>query len=114
MRAMRQFRHIKMMKRAGRGNVEGGVLGTRPGDLGITCPACPLPGVDLPDGWEDVNLSLKYVLSGSSALSTCTYHCRFLFVLLLVLDANFRLKNRIRSSDAKDPGLRRSRLLCRE
>lgn len=30
---------------------------------------------------------------------------RFLYYLILALDANFRLKNRIRSSEAIDPGL---------
>jgi len=24
-----------------------------PGDLAIFCPACPQPGVNLPDGWEN-------------------------------------------------------------
>jgi hypothetical protein len=102
---MRQFRHIKMMKRAGRGNIRGGVASTACSDLAIACPACPHPSVNLPDKWEDVDTSLKY---GCQSLvtwkHTLTPH-RFMYALFLALDANFRLKNRFRSSDAKDPGL---------
>lgn len=34
-----------------------------------------------------------------------TYHSRYLYVLILALDACFRLKRRIISSENKDPGL---------
>ena len=30
---------------------------------------------------------------------------RFLYLLIIAMDANFRLKNLMRSSNAKDPGL---------
>jgi hypothetical protein len=50
-----------MMKRAGGGNVAGGIFNTSPYDLAIACPACPQPGINLPDKWEDVDPSLKYV-----------------------------------------------------
>ncbi|KAG2045963.1 hypothetical protein BDR06DRAFT_985710 [Suillus hirtellus] len=72
MRTIRQFRHIRMMKQAGRGN----------------CPACPHPGINLPGDWEQIDVSLK-----------------FLYAIFLALDANFRLKNHLRSSEAGDPGL---------
>lgn len=52
MRIVRQFRHVKMMKRAGRGNVENGVKTTSAGELAIICPACPIPEINLPEGWE--------------------------------------------------------------
>lgn len=37
----------------------------------------------------------------------CSYpgYSRFLYSIILTLDANFRLKNRMRSSDEADPGL---------
>jgi hypothetical protein len=43
-----------MLKRAGRAFDSRGVEGTLPGELAVECPACPRPGVNLPDGWEDV------------------------------------------------------------
>ncbi|KAG1869682.1 hypothetical protein C8R48DRAFT_746879 [Suillus tomentosus] len=88
MRTIRQFRHIRMMKQAGRGNVGGGIASTEPGALAVQCPACPHPGINLPGDWEQIDVSLK-----------------FLYAIFLALDANFRLKNRLRSSEAGDPGL---------
>ena len=88
MRAVREFQHIKLMKRAGRGNIEGGIATTSPTELALACPACPHPHINLPTNWDEADPSV-----------------RFLYVLFLALDANFRLKNRIRSSDDKDPGL---------
>lgn len=52
MRCIRQYRHLKMMMRAGRGNVEDGVATTSPGELAVRCPACPIPGVNLPPDWD--------------------------------------------------------------
>ncbi|KAH7909277.1 hypothetical protein BJ138DRAFT_1115126 [Hygrophoropsis aurantiaca] len=88
MRMVREYRDIKMLKRAGRGNIVAGLINMKPGDLAIACPACPHPGINLPVGWENVEPGLK-----------------FLYFLILAMDANFRLKNRMRSSDAADPGL---------
>ncbi|ESK82358.1 hypothetical protein Moror_12214 [Moniliophthora roreri MCA 2997] len=52
-RVTREWRHLKMLKRAGRGN-NGmrSVNQTHPSELAIVCPACPHPGINLPDGWE--------------------------------------------------------------
>lgn len=49
---VRQYRHIKNMKRAGRGHAIGGILATKPGECAIVCGACPLPDINLPAGWE--------------------------------------------------------------
>ncbi|KIJ95660.1 hypothetical protein K443DRAFT_108434, partial [Laccaria amethystina LaAM-08-1] len=88
MRMIREFRHLKLMKRHGRGNVEHGITSTARGDLATLCPACPIPGVNLPEKWEDVGMEWK-----------------FLYTLIIAMDANFRLKNLMRSSLKKDPGL---------
>jgi len=61
MRMMLQWRHLKMLKWAGRANVDNGVSTTQPGDLAIRCPSCPRPGVNLPPGWQDVPPEDKYV-----------------------------------------------------
>jgi hypothetical protein len=49
----RQYRHLLMLKRAGRGHDPSGVWGTAPGELAVQCPVCPNPAVNLPEGWED-------------------------------------------------------------
>lgn len=53
------FRHLKLMKRAGRGNIDGGLCLTGAGDLALNCPACPMPGVNLPKNWEEVDVEWK-------------------------------------------------------
>lgn len=55
MRIVRQFRAERMLKRGGRGCTEDGIERTEAGQLAIACPACPQPGVNLPEGWEAAN-----------------------------------------------------------
>ena len=69
MRMIREFRHLKLMKRHGRGNIEDGLISTGRGDLATICPACPIPGVNLPENWRDVALEYKYVVSPQLSLS---------------------------------------------
>ncbi|EIW79698.1 hypothetical protein CONPUDRAFT_74066 [Coniophora puteana RWD-64-598 SS2] len=59
LRTVRQHGHIRLMKEAGRGNVANGLETTRPGELAVSCPACPQPGINLPSGWEDADDSCK-------------------------------------------------------
>jgi hypothetical protein len=54
---VRQWRHLKMLKRAGRGHDPGGAMATRGGELALLCPACPQPGKNLPADWKDVPAS---------------------------------------------------------
>jgi hypothetical protein len=56
---VREWRHIKMLKRAGRGHDPTGVGGTTAGELAVPCRACPIPGVNLPADWEDAPDALK-------------------------------------------------------
>jgi putative hemolysin len=42
-----------MCKRAGRLHEVGGIAATKERELAIECRACPLPGINLPEGWED-------------------------------------------------------------
>lgn len=49
---VREWRHMKMLKRKARGHDPEGVEATLPGTLTIPCRACPLPGINLPDNWE--------------------------------------------------------------
>ncbi|KAE9403692.1 hypothetical protein BT96DRAFT_955932 [Gymnopus androsaceus JB14] len=64
------------------------VAETKSGELAVECIACPKPGVNLPDDWEVVDRKLF-----------------FKYFLYLAEDCCFRLKHRLVSSEAKDPGL---------
>ncbi|KAG1870583.1 hypothetical protein DFJ58DRAFT_852169 [Suillus subalutaceus] len=85
---VRKWRHLKMLKRAGRGYDSAGVEGTGHGECAVICPACPQPGKNLPDNWND------------APKGKC-----WLYGLFLAIDANFRLKRRMVSKDSVDPGL---------
>ncbi|KAJ7865989.1 hypothetical protein B0H13DRAFT_1636845, partial [Mycena leptocephala] len=89
-RMCREYRHLLMLKRGGRATAydSSGAEGTKPGELAIQCPACPRPGVNLPEGWEDTPPEKQHI-----------------YTLFLALDACFRLKRRLVSSELKDPGL---------
>ncbi|KAJ7429368.1 hypothetical protein B0H11DRAFT_1768371 [Mycena galericulata] len=89
-RMCREYRHLMLLKRGGRASsyATGGPAATGLGELAIQCPACPRPGVNLPEGWEDASPEE-----------------RFLYTLFLALDACFRLKRRLVSSELKDPDL---------
>ncbi|KAI5984696.1 hypothetical protein F5J12DRAFT_907939 [Pisolithus orientalis] len=85
-----QFCHTKLLKRAGRESEQDGIHTTKPGGLAVLCPACPQLGMNLPDDWKDVEPSKK-----------------FLYLLIIAIDANFQLKNHACASD-QDPGLHTS------
>jgi hypothetical protein len=54
MRMVHMWRHVRLLKCTGRGHDMAGVKGTRQGECSILCPACPLPGINLPEGWDSV------------------------------------------------------------
>ncbi|KAJ7446844.1 hypothetical protein B0H11DRAFT_1745358, partial [Mycena galericulata] len=88
MRMSRQWAFLKRMKRAGRGHDPAGVDATSVGRAAVVCWACPYDGRNLPSNWRDIDP--KYA---------------FLFMLIVALDANFKLKNRIRANARDDPPL---------
>ncbi|KAE9397164.1 hypothetical protein BT96DRAFT_957972 [Gymnopus androsaceus JB14] len=83
-RMMREWQHLKMAKHAGRGNDA-----THIGELAIPCIACPRPGVNLPDDWKEAPKSKRCV----SLLD------------IFAINACFRLKRHLVSSEARDPDL---------
>ncbi|KAJ7233795.1 hypothetical protein C8J57DRAFT_1249691 [Mycena rebaudengoi] len=87
-RMCREYRHLLLLKRRGRVHDPRGVKTTAPGELAIQCPACPQPGVNLLQDWEKASNEDK-----------------FLYILFLALDACFRMKHGLVSSELKDPGL---------
>ncbi|KAH7917830.1 hypothetical protein BV22DRAFT_1108497 [Leucogyrophana mollusca] len=88
LRVMREWQHLKMLKRAGRGHDPMGPEGTQEGGCAVLCPACPHPGKNLPSDWE-----------------TAPRIQRWLYALFVAIDANFRLKRKLVSKDAVDPSL---------
>jgi hypothetical protein len=42
-----------MLKRAGRGQDPVGAGATAQGELAVECPACPHPGRNLPNDWQN-------------------------------------------------------------
>lgn len=51
MRCLNQWRHLKALKRGGRGHDPSGATGTSNGELAVLCPSCPHPGINLPEDW---------------------------------------------------------------
>lgn len=63
MRIVREWRHVRLLKRMGRGHSETGVKGTKEGECAVLCPACPQPGMNLPENWQERDESEQYVLA---------------------------------------------------
>ncbi|KAF8149531.1 hypothetical protein B0H34DRAFT_734180 [Crassisporium funariophilum] len=77
MTMVRKYRHLKMLKRAGRGHDPAGTVATKPG-----------PGINLKDGWKNASPEDQ-----------------FLHRLFLAIDANFCLKRKKVSPYKANPGL---------
>ncbi|PPQ86897.1 hypothetical protein CVT25_012538 [Psilocybe cyanescens] len=87
-RMILQWRHLQMLKWAGRAHDVSGAAGTSEGELAVRCPSCPHPGINLPDNWENAPDGVK-----------------FLYMMIVCMDANFCLKNQLVSNYSQDPGL---------
>jgi len=67
-RMSRIWRWMKRLKWAGYGNNNKTADKVSPGELSVFCPACPQPGINLPEDWlEDI---LRYWLIKYS----CSYN----------------------------------------
>ncbi|KAJ6479437.1 hypothetical protein C8R47DRAFT_1218996 [Mycena vitilis] len=90
LRMTRQWQNLHLLKRAGRAHdpAEDRIGATKEGECALLCPACPQPGKNLPPNWKDL-----------------PWDKAFIYALYLAIDANFRLKRRDVSTEAKDPGL---------
>ncbi|KAJ7117336.1 hypothetical protein C8R43DRAFT_902104 [Mycena crocata] len=85
-RMARQWSFLMRMQESGRAHDPAGVDATGQGECGVNCWACPHDGRNLPPGWREVDP-------------------QYLYMLLLAMDANFRLKNRKRTNEIDDPSL---------
>lgn len=105
LRIVREWRNLMSLKRAGRGHDTGGIDTTEAGELCVRCPACPRPEVNLPQNWHEAGDDIKCVFVSPARIHTLTEIVRFIYTLVLAVDANFRLKRRAVSSAERDPAL---------
>ncbi|KAJ7024932.1 hypothetical protein C8F04DRAFT_1269809 [Mycena alexandri] len=87
-RMARQWGFIERVQRAGLPLKPGGLEDVEAGSCAVTCWGCPYEGRNIPDNWRDVDPQ-----------------SRFLYMLMVAVDANFRLKNRMRANEVDDPSL---------
>ncbi|KAF7972629.1 hypothetical protein HWV62_17380 [Athelia sp. TMB] len=87
-RMFRQFAFLKRLKRSGRGHDPAGTAATPLGGCAVLCWACPHERINIPSHWEDVDAKYK-----------------FLYMIILAMDANFRLVNRLITNERDDPEL---------
>ncbi|KAK0237943.1 hypothetical protein EDD85DRAFT_921417 [Armillaria nabsnona] len=87
LRIMHEWRHLRTLKRFGRGHEQGCIEKTQPGELALRCPACPHPHLNLPDRWLH-NLQKRWL-----------YH------LFIAVDTNFCLCRLNVSDEFNDPSL---------
>ncbi|KAJ7719391.1 hypothetical protein B0H16DRAFT_1739421 [Mycena metata] len=82
----RQYAFLGRLRRTGQSHNAGGVDATENGACALLCWACSHDKINLPEGWRNVAPEFK-----------------FLYMLILAIDANFRLKNRMRKNEHDDP-----------
>ncbi|KAJ7026086.1 hypothetical protein C8F04DRAFT_966920 [Mycena alexandri] len=88
LRMSRQWAFLARVRRAGMGHNAGGLAETGPGECLVKCWPCPHKHRNIPENFRDVDPKF-----------------RFIYRLILALDANFKLKNRIRTNEHWDPSL---------
>ncbi|KAJ7805542.1 hypothetical protein B0H13DRAFT_2387660 [Mycena leptocephala] len=83
-----EYAFLLRAMRAGRGHDPEGLAATKQGECAVKCWTCLYDGRNLPQEWRDVDPKYSY-----------------LYRLILAMDANFKLKNRIRTNERDDPSL---------
>ncbi|KIJ09682.1 hypothetical protein PAXINDRAFT_17231 [Paxillus involutus ATCC 200175] len=90
MRMVREWRHLKMLKRSGHGHDSTGAAATTEGSCAVLYPACPQPGKNLPSDWKEAPSENQWP-----------------YAMFIAIDTNFRLKRKMVSDDDSDPSLSR-------
>jgi len=103
--SVREWRHLKMLKQSGRGHDPAGIVQTATGGCAVLCPACPHPGINLPDDWESAPPDKRYIYRSPLTTISDDITNRWLYSGFIAIDANFRLKRKNVSNDATDPSL---------
>lgn len=88
-RMSRLWRWMKKLKWAGYGHNGKNPTNVAPGELANYCPACPQPGINLPEDWkDDPNRCVAFCLSHTVGCSIRT--CRFAFRRIITGDGNYK------------------------
>ncbi|KAJ7173526.1 hypothetical protein C8R46DRAFT_1215455 [Mycena filopes] len=88
LRMTRQWGFLGRIRRSGMGHNTAGLAATPAGGCLPKCWQCPFKGRNIPENFRDVDPKF-----------------RFIYRLIVGLDANFKLKNRIRANEHDDPSL---------
>ncbi|KAH8794364.1 hypothetical protein DL96DRAFT_1827827 [Flagelloscypha sp. PMI_526] len=97
MRVVRQYSFLQRCRRSGRIHEPGGIGSTKHGQVAVQCWACPREGVNLPQGWDMVDKKYRLEFYHMPLMPGLPFS-RYLFMLILAMDANFRLKSCIRKN----------------
>jgi hypothetical protein len=73
------------------------------GSIAIFCPACPQPGLNLPDDWKEKYSSYVYILK--HVTSTTLTHCRNELIRTFIMDGNFSAEHMRYRTTEKDVAL---------
>jgi hypothetical protein len=97
------WRHLKLLKWAGRAHDSTGPEGTKPRELALCCPSCPYLGINLLQIWREATArQVCFPLPHISILKILMHS--FLYMMFVCMDVNF-LKNQLVSNYSQDPGL---------
>ena len=83
------------LKCAGHGHDPEGIGNTSPGSLTVECPACLHLGRNILENWREAG-PLMCVISSIVLLRNFSFLLRFLYILYISIDANFKLKGKDR------------------
>ncbi|KAJ6545494.1 hypothetical protein B0H19DRAFT_955229, partial [Mycena capillaripes] len=64
LRMCREYAHILMLKRAGRGHDLLGIEATKEGECAVLCPCCSRPGVNIPEDFDKNSYVIRALLDG--------------------------------------------------
>ncbi|KAJ7715975.1 hypothetical protein B0H16DRAFT_1339392 [Mycena metata] len=88
LRMSRQYAFLQRLRRSARCHDPRGVVATKSGECMVNCWSCPFHRRNTPPDYQSVDPKYQY-----------------LFRLILAMDANFKMKNRIRAREHDDPSL---------
>ena len=74
----------------------------------MLCPACPYPGINIPENLDDIPTEMKYVSVDHTSFFY-SHLPRWIYATFIAIDANFRLRRKDVSNDAVDPSLNNGR-----
>ena len=86
-RMARIWRWMKCLKWAGYGMKKAPASEVTPGQLSVFCPACPQPGINIPDNWKDNQARYPPYYSFKNS---DTYFFRWVYKWIFVADGNFK------------------------